>query len=57
MEKELGHIEFGLHFILLFINNEYKANEEGPGLAMTRAFGDFEAQKIGFNSVPDTEIF
>lgn len=24
---------------------------------MTRSFGDFDAQKIGTNSIPDTEIY
>ena len=29
------------------------ADEEGPGIAMTRTLGDLEAKKIGLISVPE----
>lgn len=32
------------------------ADEEGPGLAMSRAFGDFDAQEIGVVGVPDITV-
>jgi serine/threonine protein phosphatase PrpC len=31
-------------------------DEEGPGLAMSRAFGDFDAQEIGIVGTPDITL-
>ena len=32
-------------------------NKRYPGLSMTRAFGDFNAEELGFNSIPDIKEY
>ena len=35
----------------------YYKNKRYPGLAMTRAFGDFNAEDLGFNTIPDIKEY
>ena len=35
----------------------YYKNKRYPGLAMTRAFGDFNAEELGFNTIPDIKEY